>query len=101
MPQAAHVGSDNRPIGPSYENVYSIGRVLLSDRLEHQVLFLVSFSEIYPVLNMAVLSKLWIAYKHFPDSSNKDDYLTTILLSQVSSVFLGRANKVPAHRSWI
>jgi hypothetical protein len=34
-------------IGPSYEDVYSIERVLLADRAEHQVLFLVNFSEIF------------------------------------------------------
>jgi hypothetical protein len=33
-------------IGPSYEDVYSIGRVLLTDRSEHQVLFLVNLSKI-------------------------------------------------------
>jgi hypothetical protein len=33
-------------IGSSYEDVYSIGRVLLADRSKHQVLFLVNFSKI-------------------------------------------------------
>jgi hypothetical protein len=69
-------------IGPSYEDVYSIGRVMLADRSE----------------NLVVLSKFWIAYIHLPDFSKKDDCLTTILLS---SVTLGRANKIPAGRSWI
>jgi hypothetical protein len=49
-------------IGPSYEDVYSIRRVLLADRSEHQVLFLVKFS----VSNKAVLSKLGIGYIHLP-----------------------------------
>jgi hypothetical protein len=35
---------------------------------------------------MAVLSKLRIAYIHLRDSSKKDDYLSTITLSHVSSV---------------
>jgi hypothetical protein len=33
-------------IDPSYEDVYSIGLVLLVDRSEDQVLFMVNFSEI-------------------------------------------------------
>jgi hypothetical protein len=33
-------------IGPSYKDVYAIRRVLLADRSEHQVLFLVNFSKI-------------------------------------------------------
>jgi hypothetical protein len=57
--------------GPFYVDVYSIGRALLADR-EHQVLFLVNFSEIEP---------FWIANIHLPDSSKKDDYLTIILLA--------------------
>jgi hypothetical protein len=80
-------------IGPSYEDVYLIGRVLLADRSEHQVLFLVNFSEIYSISKMAALSKIFIAYIHLPDSSKKDDYLTTIFLPHVSSVSLGRLNK--------
>jgi hypothetical protein len=33
-------------MGPSYEDVYSTGRVLLADRSDYQVLFLVNFSKI-------------------------------------------------------
>jgi hypothetical protein len=55
MLQAAH----DLITGSFYEDVYSIGRVLLSDRSEQQVLFLVNFSEI-----IAVLSKPWIACIH-------------------------------------
>jgi hypothetical protein len=86
-------------IGPPYEDVYSIGRVLLADRSKHQVLFLVNFSK-----NLA-------SFKHsrfiqtldcgHPGSSEKDDYLTTIFLSHVASVTSVRTNKVPARRNWI
>jgi hypothetical protein len=46
MPQAAHVGSDSSPILPSYEDISSIGRALLADGSEHQVMFWVNFSVI-------------------------------------------------------
>jgi hypothetical protein len=36
---------------------------------------------------MAILSKLWIAFIHLPDSSKKYDYLTTILVVHVISHF--------------
>jgi hypothetical protein len=62
-------------LGRFYDDVYAIGRVT-----EHQVLPPVNFSE------MAVLSKLWIAYIHLPDSGNKDEYLTNILLSHMAGV---------------
>jgi hypothetical protein len=48
---------------------------------------------------MTASSKLWIAYIHLPDSSKKDDYLTTVLLSDLSSVTLRLANKVTARRN--
>jgi hypothetical protein len=51
-------------IGPSYEDVYSIDRVLLADQSEHLVLFLVDFSKI-----MAGLSKSWIAYWQYTSTN--------------------------------
>jgi hypothetical protein len=74
--------------GPSYEDVYLIGRVLLTDRAEHQELFLVNFSRNLVSFRHGCFIQTWIAYIHSPDSSKKDDYLTTIRVHLLSSVTL-------------
>jgi hypothetical protein len=44
---------------------------------------------------MAVLSKLWIAYIHFSDSSKKDDYLISFARRVISEFGTGKQGSGP------